>query len=97
MTHVLGLLAALFVSTSTMAIAPHENPSEYLVVERIDGADAILESKGGSFRLPVSMLPMGAGEGMVLEWNVAQGETNRRLADAQARIERMQKMSIAEI
>ena len=42
-----------------------------LIVDRIEGDLAVIEHGGETFNVPVSALPSGAHEGMVLELRVA--------------------------
>ena len=71
---------------------------EYVVIERVHGSEAIIETRMGLFRMPCGVLPEGAcREGNVIEWRVSEGERGRRIAQGQARLARMSSAGIAEI
>ncbi len=65
-----------------------------LIVDRIDGDTAIIETSAGAVRFPLEALPDGAAhEGAVLEWRHTQSAENHRISAAHARIERMKAAS----
>ena len=99
----MNLLSAFLILHPAQECAPQAAPavipptSEYMVVERLDGDVARLESDRGSFEIPAQMLPIGAREGTVIEWRTDAQETQRRLASAQDRLRRMRNHDALEI
>jgi len=80
-------------NTQTGRIEPQSGSSR-LVVDRIEGNEAILETSAGAVRFPLEALPAGAAhEGAVLVWRHTQSEENHRISAARARIERMKAAS----
>ncbi len=64
-----------------------------IVVDRIEGAMAILEIDGSSYEFPASALPSGAGEGAVLQLSLDPSAGDQRATDARARLERLKRAS----
>ena len=62
-----------------------------MVVDRIEGALAVVEVGGTLMRLPVSFLPAGAGEGSVLVLALSDEQPNRE--ELANRVERLQARS----
>ena len=80
------------------AVSEEQAAVEYVVIERVHGSEAIIETRMGLFRMPCGVLPEGAcREGNVIEWRVSEGERGRRIAQGQARLARMASADIAEI
>lgn len=62
-----------------------------IVVDRIEGAVAVVQVGDETIHLPVSVLPEGAGEGSVLTLSLAPAQPD--LAAAKARLDRLQSAS----
>lgn len=68
-----------------MAIAGHATPTARIVVDRIEGATAVLELAPHHFiDVPAELLPEGAGEGCVLELSIKKREEETWRASAAA-------------
>lgn len=109
MTSALTSILSIIMAVASFGLAPEqvsetakavESPAavEYVVIERVHGSEAIIETRMGLFRMPCGVLPEGAcREGNVIEWRVAEGERGRRIAQGQARLARMSSAGVAEI
>lgn len=76
-------------------IAGRSQVQAVMVLDRIDGDDVVIESEKGTFRIPSHVLPeemLVEGAVLELKWNVQEAE--ERLAKGQARIERMQVITL---
>ncbi|MCL2326107.1 MAG: DUF3006 domain-containing protein [Proteobacteria bacterium] len=70
--------------------ATRQHDESILVVDRIEGDDAVLETASGAIRVPCSLLPSnGRREGAVLILTINASEEQKRLEEGQARITRL--------
>lgn len=91
-----GAASSEAVSEPSVSVKPEA--VEYVVIERVHGSEAIIETRQGLYRMPCGVLPEGAcKEGNIIEWRVSHAERERRIAQGQARLARMASADIAEI
>jgi hypothetical protein len=61
-----------------------------ITVDRVEGDVAVLIIDGATLELPARLLPAGAGEGAVLRLTFDPDATAAALAEAEARLRRLQ-------
>ncbi len=64
-----------------------------IVIDRIEGARAILEISGQTFDIPLALLPSGAKEGDVLRLILDAAATTDAVSEAEARLARLRERS----
>ena len=76
---------------------PQTETSGYIVIERMDETTVSIETDAGILELPREVFPLeDIHEGTVIEWRVNEEEEATRLAEAQARIDRMRNTVVVQ-
>jgi len=82
--------AIMPVTQADSRAAAHQHDESILVVDRIEGDEAVLETASGAIRVPCHLLPPhGRREGAILVLAIDASEERKRLEDGQARIARL--------
>lgn len=60
-----------------------------LIIDRFEGDFALIETSGGIINIPKADIPIGAKEGDILNLVINSGETARRKAQIEKKMNRM--------